>query len=59
MKSGRAVTVKIEDKDGADSIYIRTLDQVDVKRPTPIWMQRRIENVECDPFHLRWILQIM
>jgi phenylalanyl-tRNA synthetase beta chain len=44
IKSSRAVTVKIEDKDGADLIYIRTLDQVDVKRPTPIWMQRRIEK---------------
>ena len=44
IKSSRAVAVKIEDKDGADSIYIRTLDQVDVKRPTPIWMQRRIEK---------------
>ncbi len=44
IKSSRAVTVKIEDKDGADLIYIRTLDQVDVKLPTPIWMQRRIEK---------------
>lgn len=44
MKSSKAVGVKIEDKNGADSIYIRTLDNVDVKRATPIWMQRRIEK---------------
>lgn len=43
-KSSKAVSVKIEDKAGADSIFVRTLDQVDVKRPTPIWMQRRIEK---------------
>ena len=44
VKSSKAIGVKIEDKNGADSIYIRTLDNVDVKRPTPIWMQRRIEK---------------
>ena len=40
----KAVTVKIEDKSGADQIYIRTLDQVNVKKSTPLWMQRRIEK---------------
>jgi phenylalanyl-tRNA synthetase beta chain len=44
IKSTKAVGVKIEDKNGADSIYIRTLDSVNVKQPTPIWMQRRIEK---------------
>ena len=44
VKNSKAVTVKIDDKNGADSIYIRTLDNVDVKRATPIWMQRRIEK---------------
>jgi phenylalanyl-tRNA synthetase beta chain len=44
VKSSKAVAVKIDDKNGADSIYIRTLDNVDVKRATPIWMQRRIEK---------------
>ena len=40
----RAVSIKIEDKTGADQIYIRTLDQVNVKKSTPLWMQRRIEK---------------
>jgi len=44
VKSTKAVSVKIEDKSGADLIYIRTLDAVQVKRATPIWMQRRIEK---------------
>ena len=44
VKSAKAIGVKIEDKNGADSIYIRTLDNVNVKQATPIWMQRRIEK---------------
>ena len=40
----KAVSIKIEDKSGADQIYIRTLDQVNVKKSTPLWMQRRIEK---------------
>jgi phenylalanyl-tRNA synthetase beta chain len=40
----KAVSVKIEDKTGADQIYIRTLDQVNMKKSTPLWMQRRIEK---------------
>ena len=40
----KAVSIKIEDKTGADQIYIRTLDQVNVKKSTPLWMQRRIEK---------------
>lgn len=43
-KSPRAVGVKIEDKSGADQIYIRTLEKVNTKKPTPLWMQRRIEK---------------
>jgi phenylalanyl-tRNA synthetase beta chain len=43
-KNQKAVAVKIEDKSGADQIYIRTLDQVNVKKSTPLWMQRRIEK---------------
>jgi phenylalanyl-tRNA synthetase beta chain len=43
-KSPKAVSVKIEDKSGADQIFIRTLDQVNVKKKTPLWMQRRIEK---------------
>ena len=42
--SPRAVSVKIEDKTGADQIYIRTLDHVNTKKSTPLWMQRRIEK---------------
>ena len=44
VKSVKAVNVKIEDKTGADQIYIRTLDRVNVKKSTPLWMQRRIEK---------------
>jgi len=40
----KVVSVKIEDKSGSDQIYIRTLDQVNVKKSTPLWMQRRIEK---------------
>ena len=43
-KNQNAVGVKIEDKSGADQIYIRTLEQVNVKKSTPLWMQRRIEK---------------
>ena len=43
-KSLKAVSVKIEDKSGSDQIYIRTLDKVNVKKNTPLWMQRRIEK---------------
>ncbi len=44
IKSPKAVGVKIEDKTGADQIFIRTLDQVNTKISSPIWMQRRIEK---------------
>ena len=40
----KAVAVKIEDKNGADQIFVRTLDKVNTKLPTPTWMQRRIEK---------------
>ena len=44
MKSPKAIGVKIEDKTGADHIFIRTLDQVNTKISSPIWMQRRLEK---------------
>jgi phenylalanyl-tRNA synthetase beta chain len=44
IKSSRAISVKIEDKSGADQIYIRTLEKVNTKKATPLWMQRRIEK---------------
>lgn len=44
IKSPKAIGVKIEDKTGADQICIRTLDQVNTKISSPIWMQRRIEK---------------
>jgi phenylalanyl-tRNA synthetase beta chain len=44
IKSSKAIPVKIEDKTGADQIFIRTLDQVNTKIPTPLWLQRRIEK---------------
>ena len=40
----KSVPVKIEDPTGADLIVIRTLDSVDVKAATPLWMSRRIEK---------------
>jgi phenylalanyl-tRNA synthetase beta chain len=43
-KSPKAVSVKIDDKSGADQIFITTLDQVNIKKKTPLWMQRRIEK---------------
>ena len=44
LSPSKAVGVKIEDKSGADQIFLRTLDKVNTKIPTPIWMQRRIEK---------------
>ena len=44
IRSPKAIGVKIEDKTGADQIFIRTLDQVNTKISSPIWMQRRIEK---------------
>jgi phenylalanyl-tRNA synthetase beta chain len=44
IKSPKAIGVKIEDKTGADHIFIRTLDQVNTKISSPIWMQRRLEK---------------
>jgi phenylalanyl-tRNA synthetase beta chain len=44
IKSPKAIGVKIEDKTGADQIFIRTLDQVNTKISSPIWMQRRLEK---------------
>jgi phenylalanyl-tRNA synthetase beta chain len=41
---GKVVNVKISDPTGADYIIIRTLENVDVKAPTPLWMSRRIEK---------------
>jgi len=44
LNSAKAITVKIEDKSGADKIFIRTVENVNTKKQTPIWMQRRIEK---------------
>ena len=44
LNSAKAITVKIEDKTGADQIFIRTVENVNAKKQTPIWMQRRIEK---------------
>lgn len=43
-KNAKTVAVKIEDKSAADQIVIRTLDNVEVRNSTPLWMQRRIEK---------------
>jgi phenylalanyl-tRNA synthetase beta chain len=44
IKSPKTIGVKIEDKTGADQIFIRTLDKVNTKISSPIWMQRRLEK---------------
>ncbi len=44
IKSPKAISVKIEDKTGADQIFVRTLDQVNTRISSPIWMQRRLEK---------------
>lgn len=42
--TGNGVSVKIDDPSGASVIFIRTLENFDIKAPTPLWMQRRIEK---------------
>ena len=41
---GVAVSPIIEDPSGADRIIISTVDSVNAKAPTPLWMRRRIEK---------------
>jgi len=41
---GEPINVAIDDPTGADYIIIRTLEQVNVKAKTPLWMSRRIEK---------------
>ncbi len=42
--NGKIIEVVIDDPTGADYIKIASLSHVDVKAPTPLWMQRRIEK---------------
>ena len=41
---GSTITPIIEDETGADRIIIRTLANVNVSAPTPLWMRRRLEK---------------
>lgn len=42
--SGAAIEVLIDEPNGADLIFLRTLAKVDPNRPSPIWMQRRLQK---------------
>ena len=48
----KAVSVKIEDKTGADSIYLRTVSDVKCNQPSPLFMQRRIQKAGMRPISL-------
>ena len=42
--ASNGVKVRIDDPSGADFIQIRTLDGVNVRNETPLWMSRRLEK---------------
>ncbi len=48
----KAVSVKIEDKTGADAIYLRTITSVKCNISSPLWMQRRIQKAGMRPISL-------
>ena len=48
----KAVSVKIEDKTGADAIYLRTITSVTCNISSPLWMQRRIQKAGMRPISL-------
>jgi phenylalanyl-tRNA synthetase beta chain len=48
----KSVSVKIEDKSGADSIYLRTVTEVKCNQPSPLFMQRRIQKAGMRPISL-------
>lgn len=51
-KSGKATRVQIADKTGADSIFLRSVTNVDPQSPTPEWMSRRLIQVGMRPISL-------
>lgn len=42
--TGKGVRVSIDDEQSASVIYIRTVENFDQSRKTPLWMQRRIQK---------------
>lgn len=44
ISSSNGVQVRIDDASGADYIQIRTLEGVNVRNETPLWMSRRLEK---------------
>ena len=44
ISSSNCVQVRIDDPSGADYIQIRTLEGVNVRNETPLWMSRRLEK---------------
>lgn len=51
-KRGKIIPVTIADPTGADSIYLRTLRNVEVNNPTPSWMARRLIQCGMRPISL-------
>lgn len=51
-KAGKAVPAVILDKTGADSIYLRSLTNLDPMAPTPTWMARRLVAAGMRPISL-------
>lgn len=42
--TGKTIGVVIDEPNGADIIFLRTLENIDPNRPSPIWMQRRLQK---------------
>ena len=42
--SSKPIAVVIDDLDGVDLIFLRTLESVNPNNPSPVWMQRRIQK---------------
>ena len=42
--SSKPIAVVIDELDGADLIFLRTLESVNPNKPAPVWMQRRIQK---------------
>lgn len=42
--SSKPIAVVIDESNGADLIFLRTLESVNPNNPSPVWMQRRIQK---------------